>query len=555
MPILALRFICCGEMTKLFNLMSSALTLNPDRAESHYGLGLALLSKNQLDEAVACFERALAIDPDYAEANCALGQALQALKQNARALHCFIEALEVDPDYVEALLGRGSTLRALNHHDEAVRCYERALQLTPENVQALSGIAAALQGGNRHEEALVHLRQALTLKPQSGETQLLFGAILEELGRTVEAQHAYATAIELEPENVRFRVARTSSKQVEDGDPDLAAMETCARKIDERPPDEQLLLHFGLGKALSDVGRNEESFSHILAGNALKRHQLLYDEAVMLAMLDRIRTVFTSEFMNFSRGAGHLSPLPIFIIGMPRSGSTLVEQILASHRKVFGGGERHDFADVAMRIAGNAARSTFPDMARSLTADQLYRIGAEYVERLNMAAEEPAGFQRVSDKMLANYCFAGLIHLVLPNARIVHTCRDPIDTCLSCFSQLFAAEQPFAYDLGELGRYYRGYNTLMSHWNSVIPKSALLDVHYEELVHDFEAQARRIVAHCGLEWDPACLTYYKTERLVRTASVTQVRRPIYRSSVRRWRPDPERIRPLLEGLGTEPPTS
>jgi tetratricopeptide (TPR) repeat protein len=527
----------------------SALGLDPDRAESHYGLGVALLAKEQPDEAIACFERALTIDPDYAEANCALGDALRALKHHDRALACYDEALDVDPDYVEALLGRGSALRGLTREGEAIGSYGRALEIAPDNVEALNALAAALQGANRHQEALAHLRRALIVKPLSGKTQLSLGAILEELGRTEEAQRAFATAIEIEPENVRFRVALTTSKRVRDGDPDLAAMEAWARTIDERPPDEQLLLHFGLGKAFSDVGRNEQSFSHLLAGNALRRQQLAYDEAATLATFDRIRATFTTEFMNERQGAGYSSPLPIFIVGMPRSGSTLIEQVLASHPRVFGGGERHDLADAMITVVGKGARTAYPEMVRGLTASQIYRIGARYVERLEAAAAGSMKSERITDKMLANFCFAGLIHLALPHARIVHSRRDPIDTCLSCFSQLFAAEQPFAYDLGELGRFYRAYSTLMAHWRRVIPAGVVLDVDYEELVADFEVQARRLIAHCGLEWDAACLSFHQTERLVRTASVTQVRQPIYKSSVGRWRPDPERMRPLVEGLG------
>ena len=541
-----------GEATQSYE---AALLLDPDRAESHYGLGMVLLSNEHPDEAIACFERALAIDPDYAEANCSLGAALHVLKQDARAVVCYDEALGVDPDYVEALLGRGSALRDMRRHGDAISSYERVLQIEPDNVEALNGLGAALQGANRHEEALTHLRRALAIKPQSGETQLALGAVLEELGRMEEAERAFGAAIEIEPENVRFRVARTAPKRVREDDPDLAAMEAYARTIDERPQDEQLLLHFGLGKALSDVGRNEQSFSHLLAGNALKRRQLFYDEAATLATFDRIRAAFTTEIMDRLRRSGHSSSLPIFIIGMPRSGSTLVEQVLASHPKIFGGGERHDFADVAMRVTGNTARTPYPELVLSLTTHQLQRLGAEYVGRLDAVATESMTAERITDKMLANFCFAGLINLALPNARIVHTRRDPIDTCLSCFAQLFGSEQPFAYDLGELGRYYRAYNTLMAHWRHVIPTGVMLDVHYEQLVEDFEAQARRIVAHCGLEWDTACLSFHKTERLVRTASVAQVRQPIYHSSVGRWRPDPEQLRPLLDGLGMERPPS
>ena len=528
-----------------------ALAIDPDRPEAHYGLGASLHALRRFDEAIACYERALVIDPDYAEASCGLGAALHAVKQHERALASYGQALAVDPDYVEALCGRAAVLRQLRRHGEAVAAYQRAVAIAPDHVGALAALGAALQAADRHEEALVPLRRALALDPRSAATQLALGAVLEELGRLEEARQAFAAAVALEPENVRFRVALAAAKRTRDGDPDLAIMEDWARDIGERPEDEQILLHFALGRALSEIGRHEDSFRHLSAGNALQRQLLVYDEPATLATFERIAAAFTLELMRAKGRAGHPSPAPIFIIGMPRSGSTLVEQILASHPAIVGGGERHDFAEAMLMVAGGRGRPSLPELARTMTLDQLYRLGAAYLDRLGAAHLGRLGAtttQRITDKMLANFCFAGLIHLALPNARIVHTCRDPVDTCLSCFAQLFGAEQPFAYDLGELGRYYRGYARLMEHWRRVLPPGVVLDVHYEELVGDFEPQARRIVAHCGLDWDDACLSFHQTQRVVRTASVTQVRQPLYRGSVGRWRPAEAVLRPLLDGL-------
>jgi hypothetical protein len=229
---------------------------------------------------------------------------------------------------------------------------------------------------------------------------------------------------------------------------------------------------------------------------------------------------------------------------MMRSGSTLVEQILASHPQVFGAGERKDFANVVNALGASETAEEGPN--RPLDGAALYRLGTAY---LAAVTEGTPPAERIVDKMPANFRFVSLIHLALPNARIIHTHRDPVDTCLSCFSQLFNEKQPFTYDLGELGRYYRAYQTLMEHWRRVLPEGVMLDVRYEELVADFEPQARRIVAHCGLEWDDRCLSFYETRRPVKTASVVQVRQPIYRSSVGRWRPNSDLLRPLLEALG------
>jgi hypothetical protein len=238
--------------------------------------------------------------------------------------------------------------------------------------------------------------------------------------------------------------------------------------------------------------------------------------------------------------------VPIFVLGMPRSGTTLVEQILASHARVHGAGELKALNDVVDTVHGpDGAVLPFPDFVRALDAASIRAIGTGYLAQLQKLA--PAS-PHITDKMPSNYYFVGLIHLALPNARIIHTVRDPIDTCMSCFSKLFTAEQSHTYDLGELGRYYRGYQKLMAHWHRVLPVGRILDVRYEDVVADLEGQARQIIAHCGLEWDPRCLAFHETERPVRTASATQVRKPIYRSAIGRWRVYEEFLDPLLTEL-------
>jgi hypothetical protein len=229
---------------------------------------------------------------------------------------------------------------------------------------------------------------------------------------------------------------------------------------------------------------------------------------------------------------------------MPRSGTSLLEQILASHSGVFGAGEIDDFAKAVKKLPGDLER--FPRLMSTLPARDLRQLGQHYVERVSAKAP---GALRITDKMPANFAYVGLIHLALPNARIIHVCRDPVDTCLSCFSLLFGDDGlPYTYDLAELGRYYRAYAGLMRHWHAVLPEGVMLDVHYENVVDDLEGQARRLIAHCGLEWEDRCLQFHRTQRPVHTASVTQVRRPIYHDSVGRSRAYADMLRPLLDAL-------
>jgi hypothetical protein len=257
--------------------------------------------------------------------------------------------------------------------------------------------------------------------------------------------------------------------------------------------------------------------------------------------------------MHTRSGLGHPSPLPIFIVGMPRSGSTLVEQILASHPLVFAAGERNVLRAVVRVLDARAAPARFPENLPDLGGEELRALACDYIAQMHaIAAASPAPLppgvpQRITDKLPANFRYAGLINLAMPNARIIHTCRDPVDTCLSCFSILFE-RQPFTYDLGELGRYYRGYARLMEHWREVLPAGVMLDVQYEALVRDLEPQARRILAHCGLDWDPACLRFYDTRRPVRTASMMQVRQPAYQTAIGHRRPGGDALQPLLEAL-------
>jgi hypothetical protein len=285
---------------------------------------------------------------------------------------------------------------------------------------------------------------------------------------------------------------------------------------------DRLRLDFALGKAYADLTDYHRSFQHLVSGNAGKRATISYEEKSALALFDRIAAVFTCELIAAKSGMGDPSERPIFIIGMPRSGTTLIEQIIASHPSVQGAGELRTFTKIVRNIRGGDGNTIpYPDFVPALGASALMQIGAGYLAAVRKLA--PPG-ERVTDKMPSNYYYAGLIHLALPNAKIIHVIRDPIDTCLSCFSRLFL-EQHHTYDLGEIGRYYKRYRRLMEHWQRVLPAGRILDVSYEKLVADLRCEARRIIAYCGLDWDDRCVAFHRTERPVRTASASQVRQP------------------------------
>jgi len=354
--------------------------------------------------------------------------------------------------------------------------------------------------------------------------------LLEE-GRIADAVAALVLAISAEPgrgEPYRL-LAEIAPEALSDAH--LAALAALAEAA---PGPETADVNFALGRLATGRGEHARGFAHYRAANAASRAAGSYDEAATLGAFEQIASTFSSAYLSERRGTGCASDRPIFIFGMPRSGTTLLEQILASHPAVFAAGERTILDDITAEMLGPGGTS-------------LRALGERYVAEIAKIA--PPSALRVTDKMPANFRYAGLIHLALPNARMIHARRDPVETCLSCYTNAFsAAGLAWTCDLGELGRYCRGYLRLMEHWRTALPAGAMLEVDYEDVVDDLETQARRIVAYCGLPWDDRCLAFYTTERPVRTASAAQVRRPIYRTSLRTAGAYGEAIRPLLDAL-------
>ena len=458
------------------------------------------------------------------------------------------------PATAKDLFATGNALAAGGDYHGALACYEQVRVLHPADPMVYNNIGAALTRLRRPQAAVVAYRRSIGLAPELHTNRNNLGNALRDLGRFAEAHDAYRGAIRLAPEKAAYYRNLVQSQGLSIDDPLLAVMERLVHAEAPLPPEDRIFLHFALGQALADGGAHARSFDHLLAGNALQRRRVTYDEAAMLRVFDHIRTVFTPDLMHSRGGGGDPSATPVFIVGMPRSGSTLIEQILASHPLVFGVGERPDFPQaLGQLVISNGGAASDLAAITALSADHFALLGADYLRRLRDAASGDAAggtraYQRITDKYLANFAYLGLIHLALPNARFIHSRRAPVETCLSCFSRLFD-DVPFSYDLGELGRYWRAYDALMAHWARVLPPGVMLEVRYEDVVADLESEARRMLAHCGLQWDRACVAFHATKRLVLTESAVQVRQPIYRSSVERWRPVSDLLRPLLEGLG------
>jgi len=573
-----------GKFDEALGLYDRAITLESNFAQAYSNRGNALQRVKRFAEAEKDYRRAIELQPNFADAWNNLGTCMRELKRSEEAETVYRKALEFAPNNPDTLDNLALALKDLERLDEAADLMRHALTIESRDEKLFVHYATVLLDQHKVDEAataneralalnannhdavnlagriafergdlaaaLVHYRRALTLKPDLADAYNNMGNVLKELGQLQEAQDAYLQAIRLDPNIAGVYVNLADSKKFVPGDPQLEMMEALAAKSDGLSKTDRLQLEFALGKAYGDLKDFRRSFTHLLAGNAAKRATISYDEAPVFALFDRIEATFTRELIAQKSGGGDSSRIPIFVIGMPRSGTTLVEQIIASHPMVHGAGELQTFNDVVLTVRGPGSKPLrYPDFVPALDASALRQIGARYIADVRKLA--PSG-ERVTDKMPSNYYFAGLIHLALPNAKIIHSIRNPVDTCISCFSKLFTAEQNHTYDLAELGRYYKRYERLMAHWHRVLPAQSILDVRYEDVVADLEGQARRVIAYCGLPWDERCLSFHKTERPVRTASATQVRQPIYKSAVGRWRAYEAQLGPLLRALGIVP---
>jgi Flp pilus assembly protein TadD len=468
----------------------------------------------------------------------------------AEAITHYKRILALKPDLPEIHNNLGRALAELGKFDSAVAAYQRAIALKPDNPETLCNWAVALADLERFDEAEAKYRRAIAVNPGFAGAYNNLGLSLKERGRLTEARWAFEHAIRLAPRHVSYYDNLAAVRPFVVGDPYLTAMETLTQDSAALSAADLIHLNFALAKAYEDIGRPESAFEHLLTANALKRRQIAYDEAATLGRMNRLRELIDRGFIAAREGCGEPSTLPVFIIGMPRSGTTLIEQILASHPQVFGAGELRLFDQAAGAIReGLPGPPALPEMMLGMLSEHFRALGAQYRDGLKRRAAQAT---RITDKMTENFLFAGLIHLALPNAPMIHVVRNAADTCVSCFSVNFTKGPPYAHDLAELGRYHRHYRMLMAHWHDVLPPGRIMDVHYEELVSDLEGVARRLIAHCGLAWDARCLDFHRTERSVRTASATQVRLPIYKTAVDRWRRYESFLAPLLAELEPSP---
>ena len=531
-----------GRLDEAEGLCRQVLAVDADHAHGLHLLGIIAHQRGHNELAVDLIGKAIARNDGVVDFHCNIGLALGVLGRIGEAEAHYRQAISLDPQHAASHNNFGHLLTEQGRLEEAQWHLRQALELEPQHASVHYNLGNNLKVKGRYEEAIVHYKQSIARRPDFGDAWNNMGVAFAERGDLDAARDAYQKAVEVDPACASYHRNLAHAKRFQPDDPQLAVMEGLARNLRSD-------LHFALGKAYADLKQHDRSFQHLLAGNAVKRAQIVYSEAEALGYMQRIRNVFNADLLRAKNGDGDSARTPVFIVGMPRSGTTLIEQIIASHPKAFGAGELFGLPNIVHSLVGVNGSLRFPEAVATMSGEELRQVGTRYVTAL--AALAPAA-DRIADKMPGNFHFVGLIHLALPNARIIHARRDPVDTCLSCFSILFNGDaNRYTYDLAELGRFYRAYDSLMAHWRTVLPPDVMIEVQYEEVVDDLEKQARRIIAHCGLEWDDTCLAFHKTRRPVRT-SIAQVRQPIYNSSVGRWRAYRNHLRPLLDALGVDP---
>jgi len=475
-----------------------------------------------------------------------IGVRLGQLQDAANLLH---RCLELAPDFHAARLSYARVLLRTQRPQEAMHEVDRLLGLEPKNPSYLTLRAAILGRIGNHDEALALYEEVLQRYPNQARAQMSYGHTLKTLGRLDEAIQAYRNCIRLSPEvgEAYWSLANLKTFRFSEEDIENMRRQVTAEGGD---PDDQSHLAFALGKALEDLGQYEESFKFYRRGNAIRR--IGHKHSMTVNVFDSVRQVktLTKEFFEQRRDWGCPAADPIFIVGLPRAGSTLLEQILASHSQVEGTSELQDIIVISRKLGARSRAhpaGRYPEILAELTQAQCRELGESYLETTRIQRHGTPFF---IDKMPNNFRHIGLIHLILPNSRIIDARRHPMGGCFSGFKQLFAQGQTFTYGLEEIGKYYRDYVRLMDHWDAVLP-GRVHRVLYEDMVADTETQIRALLDYCGLAFEESCLRFYETERAVRTPSSEQVRKPIYTAGLDQWRNYEAYLGPLKEALGPE----
>ncbi|RWP42620.1 MAG: sulfotransferase family protein [Mesorhizobium sp.] len=540
----ALQLHQAGRRQEAEMLYRQVLAQKANHAAAAHFLGLLLHQTRRSAEGIDLLEQSVRLQPKNPDFLNNLGTVMRDLGRVGAAVDFFRGAVAIRPEQLAARDNLGSSLKQLGQFEGAEEIYRGTIGRNPFHVRARIGLAETLQESGRLEEALAVFREALAIRPKDADLLHGLGVGLMEKGSLAEAAEHFRQALAVDPGMARAWLMLTQVKRQQERDAELAGMEAQHAKAPEGSL-ARMQLSFGLGKANDDLKDYGRAFDYFAEGNAIRRTGIDYDGGKTRAEFETMKAVFDKAFFDKHRPSGIADDTPIFVVGMPRSGTTLVEQIIASHRQVYGAGELGILKTAVGKQFPPGMKGGFPSGIADLPDKAFAEAGQAYLDLLH--ARYP-GFRHVTDKMPGNFLLVGFIHLMLPKAKIIHCARDAAATCLSIYKVHFRGDSHrYGYDLGELADFHNLYTDIMAHWRTVLP-DVVHDVRYEDFVADQEGQTRALIAYLGLPWDDAVLSFHETDRPVRTASAAQVRQPMYQGSVDLWKRYGDRLKPLLDRL-------
>lgn len=534
-----------GKTAEAEALCLQIVAVMPEYHPAHYQLALAALAKGDMQAAANSMVTAVGLDPDCALYRRSLCEVYRRMGQLQDAAIQGREALRLEPNNPAGYYNLGVAFSDSGDYQAAAEGYRAVLKLEPRHNFAANNLGVALEKLGDLEGAEKAYAAAIAIDPTHAEAQNNLGALRLISGDTETARRHFRAAIDSSPFLLSAHYNLSNLKKYTSADPDIAKLEALALHEREFPVEDAVRLWFALGKAREDTGNYDAAFKAYQNGNILKRNTFSYDKHSTSKAVDDVLTHFSEALAKKTDETGYRDDTSVFVIGMPRSGTTLIEQILSSHSAVHGAGELTYFADI---MNDTLLRDSAAAAQRNIQDCLFEEIGKSYATKLR---DHHPSARYITDKMPGNFFYAGFVSLALPNAKIIHVHRNPMDTCFSNYGRLFNQPMPYAYDLQELGSYYKDYKRLMNHWREILPAGTILDVCYEEVVGNLEHEARRLIDYLGLPWERQCVDFHRNKRPVKTASAAQVREPIYGSSVARWKKFAKHLGPLLETLGEE----
>lgn len=528
-----------GDLESAAAVYQRILSIYPEHAQAMHYLGLIAQQRGSSADAVRLLNRSIQIDPKDPRTHNHLGQVYVVLKDNTAAVRCFERALQLDPNHIDSLNNLANVAR-LRDLAQAIRLYRRVLELNPKAPFALYNLAKALSEDNAFDDALALYEQTIVVDPLHYQARFNMGVLLEQKGRFREAMLQYRTVQQIRPKHVS---SLANLIAMHDYQPDIKTVARAKEMAVESSAsvEDRIKLHRGIGKNFDRGGDYDRAFRHFQRSKALARTRVApFDIARVSDNFERLISAFSAAVFSPESPRGDPSARPVFIVGMPRSGTTLTEQILASHPAVFGAGEIGEIPKIVKSL-----RPEYPESVASMNAAALQTLADQYLDVLQKLGGETA--VRITDKMPINTLHLGMIAKLLPAAHVVYVRRDPLDIAISSLMELFEFEQDFTTDLGHFGHYFLEHERLMNHWRKTLPL-AIHEVRYEDLIANPEAASRALVDFCGLDWDPRCLNFWNAERTIRTPSRWQARQPIYQTSVGRWYHYADHMQPLIQVL-------